>query len=84
MMKFYLCLQIFSELRVPLEIFFGIISGKYLHVYLLENAKKVFNMLNIILVSDFCPLKDIKLLDNLSDFVLRDFSLFFFLLSNTV
>ena len=58
MMKFYLCLQNFSELRVPLEIFFSIISGKYLHVYLLENAKKVFNILNIILVSDFCPLND--------------------------
>ena len=56
MIKLYPCLHIFSELEIcalefPWEIVFDVISGNYLYLKLLENAK------GIILVNCFYPLK---------------------------
>ena len=43
-------------LTSPWEIVFGVISGNYLHLKLLENAKRT-NILTNILEEAFCPIK---------------------------
>ena len=41
MMKFYLCLHNFSEVKQPWDIAFGVIAGNYLYLKLLENPKRI-------------------------------------------
>ena len=60
MMKFVSTISLNFEiyfLDLPQEIVSGVISGNYLYLKLLENAKKGCNILTIILVQGFCPLK---------------------------
>ena len=75
MVKFYLCLHNFSEIWIlfflsfPREIVFGVISGNYLNLKLLENAKRTVICLQTFWNKVFVQLK-LKLVDFLSDFVL--------------
>ena len=68
-MKSHLCLHIFSELGKVRSCPDTDIDPKFFISLAFGKCKKDFNILNIILVQDFCPLT-IELLDFLSDFII--------------